>query len=258
MEPVRPLRDVFAGLADTSAGPEDAGASPPDPRSLLGEHHDLPDDLLFTAIGSYANTAPAEVAEHLAPIVTEPGADAENALGLLTSAPTGAWDGEVELPDTDEPGLLLDDEGPELDDERPELNDDLADPGLSLDHPDALDQSGDDLGTELGTDFDAGFGDHQVGDGLSDGLDDGLSDALDDGLDDGFGDGEATDLDSATAVPTHESTNSPAEHDYLGHHGDDPSTGDPTALNDPTALDALDGVDGVDDHNAAALDDFDS
>ncbi len=97
MEPVRALRDIFAGLAEQTTGTEDAGSSTLDPQSLLAEYQDLPDDLLVTAIGSYADTAPAEVAEHLAPFIAEPGAHPADGLDLLTSAPTGAWDEEVDL-----------------------------------------------------------------------------------------------------------------------------------------------------------------
>jgi hypothetical protein len=103
MESARPLRDVFADLAGHD---DDSGGS--DPRAFLAEHDGLPDDLLVTAIGSYAGTAPAEIAEHLAPIAAatapdagltdgHPGADALGGLNLLASAPVGAWEGEVPL-----------------------------------------------------------------------------------------------------------------------------------------------------------------
>jgi hypothetical protein len=90
MEFARPLREVFADLAGHDA----------DPQSLLAEHADLPADLLTTAIGSYASTAPAEVAEHLAPFVAggeAAGADPVDGLNLLVSAPAGTWQGEVDL-----------------------------------------------------------------------------------------------------------------------------------------------------------------
>jgi hypothetical protein len=104
MESVRPLRDVFADLA----GHDDAGSGASDPRTFLAGHEGLPDDLLVTAIGSYAGTAPAEIAEHLAPIVTPSsqtapegdhfaGVEASDGLNLLASAPVGSWDGEVAL-----------------------------------------------------------------------------------------------------------------------------------------------------------------
>lgn len=96
MEPVRPLRDVLAGLAEP--GPDGA---PLDARAELaaGGHGDLPDDLLVTAIAGYAGTAPAEVAEHLAPFLDAP--DAATGLDLLTTAPAGPFEGEVPLDDAD-------------------------------------------------------------------------------------------------------------------------------------------------------------
>jgi hypothetical protein len=104
MESARPLRDVFADLAGHEGAAQDAS----DPRAFLAEHQALPDDLLVTAMGSYAGTAPAEVAEHLTPIVTsssmmttenghDAGVGAVNGLNLLASAPVGTWDGEVPL-----------------------------------------------------------------------------------------------------------------------------------------------------------------
>ncbi|WP_088313589.1 hypothetical protein [Kineosporia sp. R_H_3] len=89
MEPVRPLRDVFADLAGTDAGEARA--------ALAAAGHDLSDDLLRTAIDGYAGTAPAEVAEHLA---AADGAD--DGLALLASAPAGPWDGEVVLDPADD------------------------------------------------------------------------------------------------------------------------------------------------------------
>ncbi len=96
MDDVRPLHQVFSALAGTEAEP-DPGALGPAARGL-----DLPDDLLTEAIISFADTAPAEVAAHLAPFVTahspiaavdpaEPAElwDAAQGLGLLAGAPTG-------------------------------------------------------------------------------------------------------------------------------------------------------------------------
>jgi hypothetical protein len=67
MEPVRPLRDVFAELS-AAGRPAPGGA---DPARVLAEHGHgaLPEGLLAEAIVSYADTAPVEVAEHLAPFV---------------------------------------------------------------------------------------------------------------------------------------------------------------------------------------------
>jgi hypothetical protein len=67
MERARPLRDVFSDLVGTdTAGPDHAG-----PAEVLraGGHPDLPDTLVAEAVGSYADTAPIEVAEHLSPYV---------------------------------------------------------------------------------------------------------------------------------------------------------------------------------------------
>jgi hypothetical protein len=57
----RPLKDVFADLVgDPSAGAD----------ALAAAGYDLPADLVAEAVVSFAGTAPAEVAEHLAPFVT--------------------------------------------------------------------------------------------------------------------------------------------------------------------------------------------
>src|SRR5688500_4344332 len=65
MATARPLRDVFADLAG------DPDAHGVDPAELLREHGhaDLPDALVAEAVTSFADTAPLEVAEHLAPYV---------------------------------------------------------------------------------------------------------------------------------------------------------------------------------------------
>ena len=104
MEPVRPLRDVFAELS-AAGRPAPGGA---DPAQVLAEHGHggLPEGLLAEAIVSYADTAPVEVAEHLAPFVVahspvpvgpgdlaDPGSPADDApsvlhgLTLLADAP---------------------------------------------------------------------------------------------------------------------------------------------------------------------------
>jgi|SRR5690606_11310773 len=92
MAQARPLYDIFAGLADAAV----TGAAPEEVLREAG--YDLPDALVAEAIVSYAGTAPAEVAEHLAPFVTAhgpvPPADPTAAtpeladgLALLASAP---------------------------------------------------------------------------------------------------------------------------------------------------------------------------
>jgi hypothetical protein len=65
MASARPLRDVFADLV---GDPDAAG----DPAAFLRDqgHPGLPDHLVAEAVVSYADTAPVEVAEHLAPYVT--------------------------------------------------------------------------------------------------------------------------------------------------------------------------------------------
>lgn len=62
MTEARPLREVFADLAGNQSA---------DPGELLAAHGhaDLPEELVAEAVVSYADTAPAEVAEHLAPYV---------------------------------------------------------------------------------------------------------------------------------------------------------------------------------------------
>jgi hypothetical protein len=74
---MEPLRDVFAGLAGNGG----------DPGDFL---RDLPADLVAEAVVSYADTAPLEVAEHLAPFVGarfDESDAGETWLDLLASAP---------------------------------------------------------------------------------------------------------------------------------------------------------------------------
>ncbi|WP_306216239.1 hypothetical protein [Actinoplanes sp. RD1] len=77
----RPLRDVFAELS--------AGGTAGDPGELLSAagHPGLPGELVAEAVGSYADTAPPEIAEHLAPYLT--GGDPDWP-GLLTTVPAPA------------------------------------------------------------------------------------------------------------------------------------------------------------------------
>jgi hypothetical protein len=97
MTQVRPLRDVF----DELAGEQPAGAGPAaDPAVVLAGsgHGELPEQLVAEAIVSYADTAPVEVAAHLAPFVTAHSAvplddpavalpDPASGLDLLVTAP---------------------------------------------------------------------------------------------------------------------------------------------------------------------------
>jgi hypothetical protein len=130
MEAARPLREVFADLTGTGNVADDA-------REILSSngHAALPDELLAEAVVNYADTAPAEVAEHLSPFVAAHsvvGVDEapQGELGwldLLVTAPTGdeAYDVDDRTPDAEELGA----EGPDA-----EEADDLgSDPGLDLD-----------------------------------------------------------------------------------------------------------------------------
>lgn len=106
MDDVRPLHQVFTALTGTEAEPDPAALGP------AARGFDLPDDLLTEAIISFADTAPAEVAAHLAPFVTahspiaavdpiEPAElwDAAQGLELLAGAPTGFTLSEPYVPD---------------------------------------------------------------------------------------------------------------------------------------------------------------
>lgn len=90
MEPARRLRDVFAELAVDGAGRE------PDEVLRASGHAELPEPLVAEAVVSYADTAPHEVAEHLAPFVratsavplpADQAATAPSWIGLLSTAP---------------------------------------------------------------------------------------------------------------------------------------------------------------------------
>src|SRR5690606_18249994 len=88
MDATRPLHDVFADLAGTGHG---------EPAEVLraNGHGDLPDGLVAEAVVNYADTAPMEVAEHLAPFVrahspvptTDPTLTAPTWLDALQTAP---------------------------------------------------------------------------------------------------------------------------------------------------------------------------
>lgn len=131
----RPLHTVFTELLRDDVAREAYAA---DPGGLLGPagHGELPDDLLAEAIVSFADTAPPEIAEHLAPFVmahsavplddSEPPA-ATTGLELLADAPAnapadaadriGADDLDSVLDGTDaEPAPVFVDTGSPLDD----------------------------------------------------------------------------------------------------------------------------------------------
>jgi hypothetical protein len=91
MASVRPLREVLADLVG------DGAARAGGPEAYLAEqgHADLPTDLVAEAVVSFADTAPPEVAEQLAPFVTAHTAGQEDAGGwfdLLTTASTEVTD----------------------------------------------------------------------------------------------------------------------------------------------------------------------
>lgn len=267
MEPVRSLRDVFADLADhtvhsePTAGPDGAGASVPDPRSVLADYADLPDDLLVTAIDSYANTAPAEVAEHLASFVATPGADPSSGLDLLASAPTGVWEGEVDLPGWDRQDDL--DSQNDLDGEHnldgehelasrndPDNMDDLdgkdgEDPGLQLgdlDHADSLDlaaTSGFEHGFEDSFGPAANAGEHPAGEDAGTLVDPGDPTENRDPVENG------DPVEDSLAGPSDQPAGGPGldsegHHDYLGHQlVDHPAElGDLESVNDFDEFDA--------------------
>jgi hypothetical protein len=95
----RPLHELLADLV----GDADAARAHGDPETYLAAngHPDLPPDLVAEAVVSYADTAPVDVAEHLAPYVTTHSAvptsepPAEDWFGLITTAPA------EDLPDED-------------------------------------------------------------------------------------------------------------------------------------------------------------
>ncbi|MFY1652439.1 hypothetical protein ACN27J_16275 [Solwaraspora sp. WMMB762] len=166
MAPARSLHEIFAGLPGDAAAHSDVAAV-----LDANGYADLPPELLAQAVVSYADTAPAEVAEHLAPFVTahsQVGGDGTvpddlaSPLDLLATAPAPAFDAAMpddpafDGPDLDGPGLDAappDDpvfDGPELDD-----------PGLDAAPPDGpgFDTPGfDDPGFAAGPKIDAAFG----------------------------------------------------------------------------------------------------
>jgi hypothetical protein len=106
MDPARPLRDVFADLT----GGEDTGPSDPSAVLAANGHPGLPAGLVAEAVGSYADNAPIEVAEHLSPYVMAhsavplpdaPEVDPGGWLDAVAGAPPAA--DYSDLPPVDEP-----------------------------------------------------------------------------------------------------------------------------------------------------------
>jgi hypothetical protein len=182
MASARPLRDVFADLTG-------GGAVAGDPDALLRDHGHpaLPDHLVAEAVISYADTAPVEVAEHLAPYVT-----AHSAVGadeLPGDEPPADW---LDLLGTAPADAGLADEPGDIDDLAPALDGfgdaaDLGpDPGLGLDFGTGADPAPTfDAGDGTDDHADAGPDDH--GDVVDVPADGGLADVLPDpaGPDDG-------------------------------------------------------------------------
>jgi hypothetical protein len=99
MDPARSLHSVFTDLTGERGYAEASGLAP-DEVLAAGGHPDLPEGLVAEAVVSYADTAPFEVAEHLAPYVRvnsavpQAGAPASGEephwYALLTTAPPAA------------------------------------------------------------------------------------------------------------------------------------------------------------------------
>ena len=108
----RPLHELLADLV----GDADAARAHGDPETYLAAngHPDLPPELVAEAVVSYADTAPVDVAEHLAPYVTTHSAvptdepPAEDWFGLLTTAPAEDLDADPGLDVPDDQPLSAD------------------------------------------------------------------------------------------------------------------------------------------------------
>jgi hypothetical protein len=128
MASARPLRDVFADLIGGASATDD-------PDALLRDqgHPELPDHLVAEAVVNYADTAPVEVAEHLAPYVT-----AHSAVGA-DEVPVDEPQAWFDLLGTAPAGLDPAEEPVDIDDLAPApdgFDDDAGlgtDPGLGLD-----------------------------------------------------------------------------------------------------------------------------
>ena len=130
MDTTRPLRDVFADLAH-----DEEAHSTHDVLRVNG-HPDLPDGLVAEAVGTYADTAPIEVAQHLSPYVMAhspvplpdlPEVDAAGWLDVMATAPI--VNGAMPIDPAGSPDPDLDDPDPDLDDSDPDDSDLDAGPG---------------------------------------------------------------------------------------------------------------------------------
>jgi hypothetical protein len=120
MASARPLHELLGDLV----GDGDAAHAHGDPEAYLAAHGhpDLPPDLVAEAVVSYADTAPVDVAEHLAPYVTthsavpadEPPTD--DWFGLITTAPTDDLATDPDIDDFSDDSVTPDHHaGPALD-----------------------------------------------------------------------------------------------------------------------------------------------
>jgi hypothetical protein len=185
MPPARPLRDVFTDL--TGEGATGAGTEPDELLRAQG-HEDLGDDLIGEALVNFADSAPFEVAEHLAQFVMAhspvPMIDPEATAGdlpdwvdLLASAPP--VDGVAEIGDDGSAGLdgldAIGDAGDGATDDGAAAIGHAHD-GFDLDHGLFLDFGhGDvdpvDVAHLAGDTGDDGIGDAGIGDAAASGVD---------------------------------------------------------------------------------------
>ena len=126
----RPLHTVFTELLRDDVARQAYAA---DPGGLLGPagHGELPEDLLAEAIVSFADTAPPQVAEHLAPFVM-----AHSAVPLGDAEPPAAITGLELLAEA--PAVVADESGvddldPGLDEARSAAEPAFLDSGSPLD-----------------------------------------------------------------------------------------------------------------------------
>jgi hypothetical protein len=203
-DPGRSLREVFESLAG------DPGADPAAALAASG-HEGLPAHLLTEAIVSYADTAPPEVGEHLAPVILGAAEDPGLGLELLTSAPPVTWDDvpvdEFAVSDDVEP--LAADDVPA--DDLPDLHFGAGDDAADLDSPDG----------------------HDVPDH------DAVDDATDDGID-AIDDVPAVEVHHDEVADLHVPADDLPDHDLAGEGWDDASWDGDDGGDDSAADDLLD------------------